>query len=54
MNIPGERILTNTYAVNSFIFNEEMTAKEFAEKIEKNLGIRYIRIARCADKKGKK
>lgn len=54
MNIPGEQILTNTYAVNRFILNEEMTAKELAEKLEKNLGIRHIRIAGCADKKGKK
>lgn len=41
------------FGVNRFVLDEEMTAAEIALHLQKTLGIQHVRIAGCADKKGK-
>ncbi len=49
----GKKIKTGIFGVNRFELDEPLTAKELASVLEKNLGIKHIKIAGCCDKKGK-
>ena len=51
--LEGRKIITDICAVNRFELAEALTAKELAAKLEKNLGIKHIKIAGSPDKKGK-
>lgn len=42
------------FAINNYLLDEEITAKELAEVFEKNLGIKHVRIAGNPDAKGRK
>lgn len=53
LGLKGQVITDTDFGVNEFVLDEEMTAKELAELIEKKLGIRHVRIAGCPDKKGR-
>ena len=50
----GKTIKDKIFGVTRFETDEEMTAKELAVLLEKNLGLKHIRIAGCPDKKGNK
>lgn len=52
MGIPGTPEKGKYFAVNRYILNEPMTAKNLAKKLESALGIKHIRIAGCTDKEG--
>lgn len=53
MELKGEYQKGEHFAVNRFILEEEMTAKELACHLEKKLNLRHIRIAGCSDRKGR-
>ncbi len=53
MGLAGTRVKGKYYAVNRYILDEEITAAELAQALEKSYGIQHIRIAGCTDKKGK-
>ena len=53
MNLKGTFIQGEYFAVNRFLLDEPMTAEELARTIKENLGLSYIRIAGCTNKKGK-
>ena len=50
----GEKILCNKPAITRYLLDKPMTSKELAALLEKNLGIKHIRIAGCTDKPGRK
>lgn len=53
MNLDGQYIKGDYFAVNRFLLDRPMTAKELALHLEKTLNIRHIRIVGCPDQKGK-
>lgn len=53
MDISGKRVKGKYFAVNRYVLDEPMTAKELAAHLEEKLGLKHIRIAGCTDKKGK-
>lgn len=53
INLNGVFQKGKNWAVNRFVLKDEITAKELADHLEKNLSIKHIRIAGCTDKKGK-
>ena len=50
--LEGQRIITDKFAKNQFRLKEPMTAKELAKKLEQTLGIKHIKIAGEANRKG--
>lgn len=54
LGLKGKKAECGIWAVNRFVLDEEMTAKELAKAAEERLGIKHIKIAGCTDKKGKK
>lgn len=54
LGLQGECVKGNYFAVNSFILDKEMTAKELAKIIEEKLNIKHVRIAGNPDAKGRK
>jgi len=54
MGLRGQRVPSGQFAVNDFMLDEEITARDLARQIEKNTGIRRVRIAGCADKPGRR
>lgn len=52
MGLIGRREKGKYWAVNRFVLDNEMTAVELAETLEKNCGIKHIRIIGTRDKKG--
>lgn len=52
MNLKGTFIQGEYFGVNRFLLDEPMTAEELGRTIKKNLGLSYIRIAGCTNKKG--
>lgn len=42
------------FGINNYLLDSEMTAKELAKTIEKNLGLKHVRIAGNPDAKGRK
>lgn len=52
--LEGKFVKGKYFAVNRFILNNEMTAKELAAHLEEKLNVKHIKIAGCTDKKGKR
>lgn len=52
--LAGKKIVCDIHAVNRYLLDKPLTARELASVLEKNLGIKHIRIAGCADKPGRK
>lgn len=53
MGLDGRREKGKYWAVNRFVLDNEMTALELADALEKNYGIKHIRIIGSIDKKGR-
>jgi len=52
--LEGKKIPGELCAITRYELKNAVTAKELAEKLERTLGIKHIRIAGCTDKKGYK
>lgn len=54
LGLSGKCVKGKYFAVNNFILDSKMTAKEIAKTIQKNLGLKHVRIAGNPDAVGTK
>lgn len=54
LGLAGRREEQSGFAINRFVLDEPMTARELARVIEEKLGIRHVRIAGSADAPGRR
>ena len=54
LDLKGHSEPTEFFGTNDYVLDEPMTARELAAHIERKLGIRHVRIAGCADKRGRR
>ena len=54
LGLAGRLETLEQFGINHYVLDEPITARELAAVIEKNLGIRHVRIAGCADKPGRR
>ena len=52
LGLPGHWEAQPSFAINRYVLDEAMTARELARVIEERLGIRHVRIAGSADRPG--
>ncbi len=52
MGLPGRFVRGDYWAVNGFVLEQPMTARELAAHMEKTLGLHHVRIAGSADTPG--